>query len=177
MKNQKNLTASLENYLKAVFYIVEEKKAARVKDISKHMGVGASSVSEALKILSERNLINYEPYGIITLTEEGEKSSHEIIKRRKVVRNFFEKVLSIDPEIAKKNSESMKHCVCDDVFSKFVMFLEFMQTCSCKDPKWMKGFKYYSTNGELHENCSNCIAKSKENPDLRCNGSCCGKIQ
>ena len=68
MKKKNNLTASLENYIKAISEIVEKQKAARVKDIANSLFIGASSVSEALKNLAEKEYINYQPYGIITLT-------------------------------------------------------------------------------------------------------------
>ena len=75
MNNMEKLSASLENYLRAIYYIVKEKQAARVKDISKFLQVGASSASEALKNLSEKGFINYEPYGIVTLTSYGLETS------------------------------------------------------------------------------------------------------
>jgi len=176
MNNKKSLTASLENYLKAIFYIVEEKKAARVKDISKYLNIGPSSVSEALKILAERKVINYEPYGIVTLTDEGHLAALEIIKKNDIIKNFFENVLSVDTKQSELSAEQMKHSVSEDVLSKFVMFLEFMQSCSCKEPKWMRSFKYYSVNGEFQSKCQKCIAVNKENPESHSNNHCCGQI-
>ena len=175
MKIKKNLTASLENYLKAIFSIVEEKRAARVKDISKQLNIGPSSVSEALKVLAERNLINYEPYGIITLTNEGIKTSEEILKRHGIIKNFFENVLSVSSELSEESASQVEHVMPDEVMKKFVMFITFMETCSCKEPKWIKSFKHYSQNEKLSEKCLNCICQKRENPALS-NKSCCGMI-
>ena len=74
MSDTATLTASLEDYLEAIFHIVERKQAARAKDISKRMHVNGSSVTGALRALSERNLVNYAPYDIVTLTAEGERT-------------------------------------------------------------------------------------------------------
>ena len=123
MQNNKNLTASLENYLKAIFNIVKEKKAARVKDISKQLNIGASSVSEALRTLSERNLINYEPYGIITLTEAGLDKAEALLKRHDIIKNFFENVLSVSSELSEESASQVEHVIPDEVMKKFVMFL------------------------------------------------------
>lgn len=174
MENQKKLTASTEAYIRAIYFIVKKKKAARVKDIVLYLDLKPSSVSEALKSLTEKGLVDYEKYGIITFTEQGEKIAENIIKRNKIINNFFENVLSVDPEIAERDASKIEHGMSDEVLDKFVMFLEFMQTCSCKEPKWMKSFKQYSSNeGVLSDKCQNCISAKQKCPDLN-NSNCCG---
>ena len=174
MKLKTNLTASLENYLKAIYEIVVKNKAARVKDISNLLSIGASSVSEALKNLVDKGYINYQPYGIITLTDKGEETALELNKRHGIICNFLENVLLVEKEIIDENASKIEHVVSEDVLEKFVRFLTFMQTCSCKEPKWIKSFKYYSQNGDLQEKCHSCIAKCKQNPDGMNNHNCCG---
>lgn len=176
MKTKNSLSASLENYLSAIHHIVGKNKAARVKDISQHLNLGPSSVSEALKSLADKQLINYQPYGIITLTDSGEKIAEEIISRHKIICNFLENVLQVDEKLVNENASKIEHGVSEEVLTKFVRFLEFMQTCSCKEPKWIKSFKFYSQNGELKEKCQSCITKSKQNPDSLSNSNCCGMV-
>lgn len=174
MKSKKILTASSENYLKAISHIVKEQKAARVKDVSRYLNIGPSSVSEALKALAEKGYINYQPYGIITLTETGEKIANNINSRHDIICNFLENVLLVDKESIEKNANKIEYGVSEDVLEKFVKFLTFMQTCSCKEPKWIKSFKYYSMNSELQDKCHTCIKKCKDNPDIMNNRNCCG---
>ncbi len=174
MKSKKILTASSENYLKAISFIVKEQKAARVKDVSKYLNIGPSSVSEALKALAEKGYINYQPYGIITLTELGENISSELNDRHDIICNFLENVLLVDKSIVDENATKIEHGVSEEVMEKFIRFLTFMQTCSCKEPKWIKSFKYYSLNGELQAKCNSCIKKCKDNPEIMDNRNCCG---
>lgn len=174
MRRKKTLTASTENYINAIHKIVGINKVARVKDISKMLEIGASSVSEALKPLAENGFINYEPYGVITLTSKGEKVAKELAKRRETICNFLENVLLVDKEIVDENAGKIEHGMSKEVLEKFIRFLTFMQKCSCKEPKWIKSFKYYSQNGELQDKCNSCIAKCQENPDLMSNRNCCG---
>lgn len=174
MKSKKILTASLENYLKAISHIVKEQKAARVRDVSKYLNIGPSSVSEALRTLADKGYINYQPYGIITLTDTGEKIANNINDRHEVICNFLENVLLVDKKSIEENANKIEHGVSEDVLEKFVRFLTFMQTCSCKEPKWIKSFKYYSINGELQDKCHACIEKCKDNPDKISNQNCCG---
>lgn len=176
MKAKKSLTASSENYLKAIYAIVSKNKAAKAKDISNYLGIGPSSVTEALQGLAARALINYEPYGLITLTEEGEKVAIEISYRHNILADFLENVLCVDGKVANANANKIEYGVSEEVLDKFVKFLEFMQMCSCKEPKWMKSFKYYAAEGRLKAKCNQCIDMSKSNPEMICNGSCCGKV-
>ena len=61
----KDLTQSLERYLNAVYEIVNKNKAARVKDVATKLDIGIASTSQAIKTLSQKGYVNYEPYGII----------------------------------------------------------------------------------------------------------------
>ncbi len=60
------LSASLEDYLEAIFHIEQEKHAARAKDITERLQVSGASVTAALRTLAEKKLINYAPYDLIT---------------------------------------------------------------------------------------------------------------
>lgn len=174
MKQNSKLTASSENYVKAIHNILKIKPAARVKDVAAQLGIGASSVSEALKNLAEKDLVYYEPYGFITLTEEGKEIALKLEKRAEIIRNFFENVLVVNSELSEESISAIEHGMKDEVLNKFVMFLEFMETCSCKEPKWMRSFKHYSVNnGVFSDKCSKCISAKKENPNLS-NSQCCG---
>lgn len=176
MKKTDKLTASLENYLCAIYEIQKQNKVARVKDISNLLSIGAPSVSEAMKVLEKKQCIDYEPYGLITLSSKGEKIVKEKLKRSEVISDFLKNVLLVDEASIAPNTRNIEYGMSEEVLEKFVRFLTFMQTCSCKEPKWIKSFKYYAQNGELQEKCNSCIAKCKENSTCKDNSSCCGKV-
>lgn len=161
MKKEKKLTASFENYLCAIYEIEKNNKAARVKDIANFLSIGPSSVSEAMKALEKKECINYEPYGLITLTKKGQKLVNEKLKRNEIISNFLRDVLLVDESIIAKNSQTIEYGMDEAVLEKFVRFLTFMQTCSCKEPKWIKSFKYYAKEGKLQDKCNSCIEKCK----------------
>ena len=79
MASAEAVSASLENYLEAIFHISEDKQAARAKDIAQRLKLKGSSVTGALRLLSERGLINYAPYDIITLTPKGKKVARDVV--------------------------------------------------------------------------------------------------
>lgn len=173
-KNDK-LTASLENYLNAIYVIVKQNQAARVKDVSKFLSIGAPSVSEALKILVNSGYINYQPYGIITLTKKGEKAAVELSQRHTVICEFLRNVLLIDEKNIEAGAKSIEHGISEEILSRLVSFLTFMQTCACKEPRWIRSYKHYAKNGFMQDKCNTCIEECAKNPDLICNSNCCGK--
>lgn len=172
MKKEKRLTASFENYLCAIYDIEKKNKAARVKDIANFLSIGASSVSEAMKALEKKECINYEPYGLITLTEKGRKFVVEKLKRNEIISNFLKDVLLVEESIIAKNSQTIEYGMDKAVLEKFVRFLTFMQTCSCKEPKWIKSFKYYAKEGKLQDKCNSCVERCGSG--CKDNSSCCG---
>jgi len=174
MKKENKLTASFENYLCAIYAIEKQNKAARVKDIASYLSIGASSVSEAMKALEKKEVINYEPYGLITLTKKGGKLVVEKIKRNEIISHFLKEVLLVSDEAVAENAKKIEYGMSEEVLEKFVRFLTFMQTCSCKEPKWIKSFKYYAQNGEMQDKCNSCIKKCKESPTPIENPCSCG---
>ena len=74
------LSVSLEDYIEEINSQILKNGNAKVTAIAESLGVKKASVTGALNILSERNLINYAPYSPVTLTKEGEKIAKKVLK-------------------------------------------------------------------------------------------------
>ncbi|MCF8045160.1 MAG: metal-dependent transcriptional regulator [Desulfarculaceae bacterium] len=154
MKAKQKLTPSLEDYLEAIYHIIEEKQAARVKEIAKRLNVNNSSVTGALKSLSSKGYLNYSPYDVITLTEHGRALAVDVIRRHEVLKQFFTDILCIDPETADEAACKMEHEVTPEVLNKIVKFVEFTEICPRSGQEWIEGFRRFSTTGKPKEECS-----------------------
>lgn len=141
------LSASLEDYLEAIFHIVREKHAARPKDISKYLAVGNSSVTGALKALAARELVNYAPYEVVTLTPSGEEAARDVVRRHETLREFFIKVLAADNELAEDAACKMEHAIPAELVDRFVRFVEFVEMCPHGNPGLIEGFRNHIDNG------------------------------
>jgi len=142
-----SLSASLEDYLEAIFHIVRRKQAARPKDISQFLEVGNSSVTGALKALKARKLVNYAPYDVVTLTPSGEEAARDVVRRHESLREFFIKVLAADNTLAEKAACKMEHAVPADLVDRFVRFVEFIEMCPHGGPGLLQGFRNHIENG------------------------------
>ena len=95
----KKLTESLENYLETIAFLKRENKIARVKDISKMMGVKNSSVNIALNVLSERGYVIHERYGYVDLTERGQILADDIQKKEDLLFLFLHNILGVEKKL------------------------------------------------------------------------------
>ena len=153
---ENKLTKSLENYLLTIDTLLEKKEAIIVKDIAEYLKIGGASTSEAIKKLRQKGYINYEPYGNITLTPLGEKTV--IIKkyRHNTITKFLNRVLDINVKDAELNAEKMEYSMTEDVLTRLVNFMDFMEQCMCKEPKWLKSCKSSLEKGKLSDKCQSC---------------------
>lgn len=162
MTNAGTLTASLEDYLEAIFHIIEEKQAVRPKDIAKRLKVSNSSVTGALRSLADKELINYAPYDVITLTHSGKTEAKEVARRHEVLRDFFVEVLAVEERDADKAACQMEHSIPKVILERFIQFAEFVEICPRGGAKWIAGFGYHCDQGDTQENCEKCILVTLE---------------
>jgi len=151
------LTASLEDYLEAIFHIIAEKHAVKPRDIARRLKVSYASVTGALRSLAEKKMIHYAPYDLITLTETGETAAKDVVRRHEVLKDFFVEVLAVPDADADAAACRMEHSISKDLVDRFVKFIEFVETCPRGGDKWIKGFIYQCDNKGTQENCEKCI--------------------
>ena len=156
------LTASLEDYLEAILQIIAEKQAVRPKDIARRLKVSNSSVTGALRSLADKELINYAPYDVITLTLTGKAAAKDVIRRHEVLRDFFVKVLAVDESDADKAACRMEHSIPKVILERFIQFAEFVEVCPRGGAKWIAGFRYHCDQGDTQENCEKCVSATLE---------------
>jgi DtxR family transcriptional regulator, Mn-dependent transcriptional regulator len=123
----KSLSASLEDYLQAIFWTVAAKGAARAKDVAKQLGVKASSVTSALQVLADKKYVHYQPYEAVTLTVEGFDEAAKVAQRHFVVREFFLRVLGLDEGVAEAGACRLEHGLGDDVAERLAALMEFVK--------------------------------------------------
>ena len=130
------LSETMQMYLKAIHEIQQKKGAARVTDIAASLGVRKGSVSVALRSLAERGLVNYAPYDVVTLTDAGHEIAEELDRRYRILRDFFESVLGIDPERAEAEACDLEHHISSDLHDRLVGFVEYYQSCATTKFRW-----------------------------------------
>lgn len=121
-----NLSASLEDYIEAIFNLARESNVARSRDIAKLLGVSKSSVTGALRVLKKKGLANYKPYDYVTLTEAGQAAAEEVVKKHNILTSFFVNVLGVEAEAAQQAACEAEHALGSEIISRLLCFIEYM---------------------------------------------------
>ncbi len=153
------LTASMEDYLEAIYHIVRKKQAARAKDIARRLAVNNSSVTGALRTLSEKGFINYAPYDVITLTPKGHKHAEDVVRRHEALMDFFTKVLCVDEAEASDAACKMEHAVSRTILNRLIRFVEFLEICPRGGESLIQGFKNHCGREDNFITCSDSLAE------------------
>ena len=83
------ISKALEEYLKTMYVLKKQNGNIRVTDIANKMQCTKPSVNKALNNLKEEELINYETYGAIELTEKGEDLAKKILEAYDIIYVFL----------------------------------------------------------------------------------------
>jgi len=142
------LSASLEDYLEAIFNLAGKSNVARSKDIAKLLSVSKSSVTGALRVLKEKGLANYKPYGTVTLSEAGQAAAAEIVRKHNILKSFFINVLGIETEIAQRAACKAEHTLGPEVIARLLFFIEFVTKNSKKGADLADKFKKFCKNSK-----------------------------
>ena len=116
------ISESLEEYLKTMYVLKKQNGNIRVTDIAKKMECSKPSVNKAIQNLKKNNLINYEAYGTIELTEEGEELAKKILETYDIVYLFLKDVLNVEEEKAEKEAEKIKLALTDETTNQLAKY-------------------------------------------------------
>lgn len=162
MTNKTHLSASLEDYLEAIFNIVSDKGVVRAKDVAKYLGVKAGSVTTALQALAKTEHINYQPYEVFTLTSKGLEKAREILRKHEILKDFFVEILGADPKVAEEGACKMEHVIPEKLVKRLISFTEFVQACPRCGNDMIDKFHYHF-DSKQHcdtEQCRRCLSRS-----------------
>jgi DtxR family Mn-dependent transcriptional regulator len=147
------LTSSMEDYLETILLLEEGKRAVRVKDIAKKMGVKLPTVSSMLNSLIQRDLIKHEKYEYVELTDKGLDAAKSVRRKHDVLSNFLSGILGIGPQRAEEDACKMEHAVSPETMERLVEFMEFIEVCPRSGPSWLGYFNTYRKKGHSPQEC------------------------
>lgn len=99
-----------ENYLKAIYVLNQSSdSSASTNAIAERLETKASSVSDMLKRLKQKNLIHYKKYQAVSLTEEGKKIAISIIRKHRLWEFFLVENLKFGWDEVHELAEQLEH--------------------------------------------------------------------
>lgn len=119
-----SISQTEENYLKAIFKICEkESKAASTNAIAKEMTTSAASVTDMLKRLAKKGLINYQKHKGVTLTDQGDKIATNLIRKHRLWEVFLVEKLNFSWDEVHIIAEQLEHIKSPELVERLDQFL------------------------------------------------------
>lgn len=126
-----------ENYLKALFHLTNEtaeKEEAGTNELAAYLEVKPASVSDMLKKLKEKEFVDYEKYGKISLTANGRKIAVDIIRKHRLWETFLYEKLDFSWDEVHEVAEQLEHIDSNKLTEQLERFLGFPEFDPHGDP-------------------------------------------
>ncbi|OOV28858.1 iron-dependent repressor [Flavobacterium sp. LM5] len=118
------MTHSEENYLKAIYHLTVQLEAeVPTNAIAEMMETKASSVTDMLKKLADKALINYIKYQGVSLTEKGRHAAKMIVRKHRLWEVFLVEKLSFTWDEVHDIAEQLEHIKSEQLINKLDDFL------------------------------------------------------
>lgn len=118
-------TLAEENYLKAIFKLSQITQNVSTNQIAAELATKASSVTDMLRKLAEKLLINYTRYQGVSLTQSGEKVAINIIRRHRLWEFFLVEKLHFKWDEVHEMAEEMEHISSNELIDRLDEFMGF----------------------------------------------------
>ena len=112
------LTAPVEDYLKAIYGIEQAGEAAATTDIAGKLSIAAASVSGMVRRLADQGLVSYERYRGVRLTEAGRLAALRTIRRHRVIETYLAHALGYPWDRVHAEAERLEHAVSDELVDR-----------------------------------------------------------
>ncbi|MBK9735483.1 MAG: metal-dependent transcriptional regulator [Saprospiraceae bacterium] len=129
------LSSTEENYLKAIFKIAEkEKKSVSTNSLARQLGTTPASVTDMIKRLAGKDMINYEKYKGVTLSGQGNKFAINIIRKHRLWELFLVNKLRFAWHQVHDIAEELEHVISEELISRLDAFMDYPKFDPHGDP-------------------------------------------
>ncbi|RNC88271.1 MAG: metal-dependent transcriptional regulator [Winogradskyella sp.] len=158
------LTLTEENYLKAIYHLSEDgSTVVSTNAIADKIETKASSVTDMLKKLAEKNLITHIKYKGVTLTETGRRTAINIVRKHRLWEVFLVEKLNFSWDEVHDVAEQLEHIKSPKLIKELDAFLEF----PTHDPH---GDPIPNANGKIKQTKKIILSNAQNNINYACVG-------
>ncbi len=129
------LSLAEENYLKAIYHLHHENsKAVSTNDLSSILETKASSVTDMLKKLADKNLVVYKKYQGVKLSKRGETTALKVIRKHRLWEVFLVEKLNFNWDEVHEIAEQLEHIQSERLTDELDRFLDYPKRDPHGDP-------------------------------------------
>lgn len=154
------LTAVEENYLKYIFQLLDDLDTETVKtnDLAYKLEHSPATVTDMLKKLSDKKLVQYKKYYGASLTKVGRQTAIKVLRKHRLWETFLVRNLKFTWDKVHEIAEQLEHVQSDELVERLDEFLGFPKFDPHGDPIPDKhGYFHFAqqialTDAKLREN-------------------------
>jgi DtxR family Mn-dependent transcriptional regulator len=129
-----NFSTSEENYLKTIFHLQTKDDNVSTNELAEKLHTSPASITDMMKKLKTRKLVNYQPYRGFRLTPEGKKVALSIIRRHRLWEYFLAEKLKFNWDEVHAVAEQLEHVSNKKLIDKLDEYLAFPKFDPHGDP-------------------------------------------
>ncbi|KIX21250.1 iron-dependent repressor [Flavobacterium sp. 316] len=158
------MTVSEENYLKVIYHLsLVSPKGVNTNAIAGMLDTKASSVTDMIKKLAEKDLVSYIKYQGVSLTEKGLYSAKMIVRKHRLWEVFLVEKLAFSWDEVHEIAEELEHIKSEKLINKLDDFLGFPAFDPHGDP-------IPNSNGEIKKLQKKLLSEVSLNTKFQCVG-------
>lgn len=114
-----------ENYLKAIFHLIDKDDTFTVNELSKMLNIKMPSVNSMMKKFSQKNWVIYESYKPIKVTALGKKEAAHVVRKHRLTEMFLVEKMGFGWEVVHEIAEQLEHIHSEIFFNKMDELLNY----------------------------------------------------
>lgn len=119
-----DITEQMEEYLETIYRLELDGGIARTGEIAQHLNVAPPSVTDMIQKLEKAELVDYEPYKGVALTDTGRAIAKKQLERHRVMQAFLQEICGMAHEEAHEAACEMEHSIPDALDAWMQDYLE-----------------------------------------------------
>ena len=112
------LTAPVEDYLKAIYELESRGTAAETNAIAEMLRIAPASVSGMIRRLADQGLITHERYHGANLTPSGRRAALKTLRRHRVIEAYLTSALGYSWDRVHDEAERLEHAASDELIDR-----------------------------------------------------------
>ena len=119
------ISLSEENYLKAIFHLMNTDNTVTINELSKVLSVKMPSVNNMMKKFAEKGWVIYESYKPLKITVAGKKQAALVVRKHRLTEMFLVEKMNFGWENVHEIAEQLEHIHSETFFDKMDELLNY----------------------------------------------------
>lgn len=129
-----NFSIAEENYIKAIYHLQQTDENVSTNEVAKELATKPASVTDMLKKLKQKKILNYEKYKGFRLSSEGKKIALTIVRKHRLWEYFLVEKLQFGWDEVHEVAEELEHITSKKLIDKLDAFLGYPKFDPHGDP-------------------------------------------